>query len=138
MQANNENFWNLEKNKAGGLFGENILERLGDDFGGTYEVYSVKGYPELVVKRVKSNAEMIRHFDGDVSQATAKLKEEHEFVAAHMSEFVPRTVFLEGDLGRGKEWFLVQEKAVGVEYSGINQEFELPETSNIKIASGSP
>jgi hypothetical protein len=130
MQANNESFWNLERNKAGDLFGENILERLGDDFGGTYEVYSVKGYPELVVKRVKSNAEMVRHFDGDVAQATAKLKEEHEFVVAHMSEFVPRTVFLEGDLGRGREWFLVQERAVGVKYSEINQEFKLPETSD--------
>src|SRR3546814_20527586 len=40
------------------------------------------------------------------------LEEEHAFVAAYLSGFIPQTAFMVADLGKGDEWFMLQERVI--------------------------
>jgi hypothetical protein len=94
---------------------DNIQNRA-DEFGSgvVHELYSLNKYPGIVVKRVRFDARMIARCGGDKTKAIQKLKEEHEYMAAYLSGHVPKTVFMELDLGSGEEWLMIQERAKGI------------------------
>lgn len=84
--------------------------------GGTHELYSVTECEDVIVKRIRPDAEMVRRCDGDLTKAIQRLKREHEEVASYLPGFVPRTAYMEADFGHGNEWFMLQERASGEEF----------------------
>jgi uncharacterized membrane protein len=91
--------------------------------GAIHELYEIQGEQDLVVKRIMVETGVEEKL-GSREAVVERVKEEHEFTASYLSGFVPKTTFIESDLGRGQEWFMVQEKVSGATFQELELGFD--------------
>ncbi len=109
--------------------------------GGIFDVHTIPGEPDLVVKRLKAQQEYVTVAEAD--EGFEKLRAQHQkFVEAFGADHVPATQFAKiedtdfGDAHRialnggenaffaGREYVMVQEKLRGLQYQGVTEDTE--------------
>ncbi len=79
--------------------------------GSTTDVHTMRGYPGLVIKRIKDK---IRNAPNSAAEnASKRVIAEHQVTTSYLARFVPQTAIVQIDLGEGLEWVFVQDKVEG-------------------------